>query len=468
MKNIFKNTITKALLSTTLLFALGCQREISELEQATYPTTAEIFTDDFIGMGTNFYFPFVGDGAKPDVFSVDKTQGANSSKASIRIDVPNANDPTGSFAGAIFIVDGMARDLSKYNALTFYAKASQNVNIGTIGFGESTYQVKMDNAPFTTNWVKYIIPIPDAAKLIAEKGMFLFSAGTQNTNNLGYSFWIDELKFENVGTISFQNAAIVNGTNKTVTSFIGVTNKVDGLKVNFSMPNGATQALNTTPYYFNFASSNPSVATVNEKGEVATLAAGTSTITATLAGKPATGSLIINSLGTFINAPDPTVNPANVISIFSDTYSNVPGFNLGIFAGPNTQNIANFNINNNNHLRFQGIDYVGLGWTGTVNASTKTMMHMDVQLVSGSNLVVELKDFGADGVDGGTGDTSGGRNISSVLTQGQWKGIDMPLTGFTLPTGGGGTGNPNRNKLGYVIFVSNNGATFLVDNIYFY
>ena len=31
--------------------------------------------------------------------------------------------------------------------------------------------------------------------------MFIFSAGTENTNGVGYTFWIDEVKFEKIGTI---------------------------------------------------------------------------------------------------------------------------------------------------------------------------------------------------------------------------------------------------------------------------
>ena len=40
--------------------------------------------------------------------------------------------------------------------------------------------------------------------------------------------------------------------------------------------------------------------------------------------------------------------------------------------------------------------------------------------------------------------------------------------GSGLYAGGGGSGLFNLNNLGFVIFVSNNGASFLVDNIYFY
>ena len=39
-------------------------------------------------------------------------------------------------------------------------------------FGENKYEVNMQNLPLTTNWKKYIIPIPDAAKL--EKNQLIF------------------------------------------------------------------------------------------------------------------------------------------------------------------------------------------------------------------------------------------------------------------------------------------------------
>ena len=128
------------------------------------------------------------------------------------------------------------------------------------------------------------------------------------------------------------------------------------------------------------------------------------------------------------------------------------------------------NFANNKHLSYQSIGYVGLGWIGTVNVSNKTMIHLDIQLknTAASDLRIELKDFGPDNIDGGGNDSAGGYILSHQLVQDNWVSIDIPLNQFTLSTGGGGSGLFNRNNLGFVIFVSNNGASFLVDNIYFY
>ena len=77
---------------STIVF-IGCERDLSDdVVLATFDTTGEVFTDNFVGMGSNFYLPFAN--SKLDAFSVDNQVGYESS-ASYRVDVPNANDPTG-------------------------------------------------------------------------------------------------------------------------------------------------------------------------------------------------------------------------------------------------------------------------------------------------------------------------------------------------------------------------------------
>lgn len=110
MKNIRLKNLNKVFLTgMALILALGCERDLSDdVEESTFSTVGEIFTDTFVGMGSDFYLPFAD--SKLDAFSVDNEEGYQSS-ASYRIDVPNANDPTGNYAGAILRVDGAGRDL---------------------------------------------------------------------------------------------------------------------------------------------------------------------------------------------------------------------------------------------------------------------------------------------------------------------------------------------------------------------
>lgn len=463
------------LLILILITSINCEREMSDdATNATFAKTAEIFTDTPVGMGSNFYFPYGG--SKPTAWSVDNEVSFKGT-SSMRFDVPNADDPAGNYAGAIFRVDGAGRDLSGYDALTFYVKASQGVNISEFGFGEDFFPNKyistIKNVSVGTNWQKVIIPIPDASKLINEKGMFRYASGTQGTNSLGYIFWIDELKFEKLGTIAQSQPKIMNGIAVIQPSFIGSEITLTDLSQTFNLASGQNQTVIVAPSYFTFVSSDNAIATVNELGIVSIVGIGTATITASLNNIAAVGSLQINASEAFVNATNPSLPQANVISIYSDAYTSLAGLNPGIFAGGGTGTISNQVYANNNHLSYQTVGFVGIGWTGTVNVSSKTMVHLDIQLKSdpGANLRVELIDFGPDNIDNGFGPgngTAGGFNVSSQLVKDAWVSVNIPLNAFTLPTGGGGGGSPNKNNIGYVVFVSNNGATFLVDNIYFY
>ena len=491
MRNLKINYLIKLLVFVMIYFVnIKCTRDLSaDAPLSKNSNLAEVFTDSPIGMGTDFYFPYGG--SKATAWTVDQTE-SYKGNASMRFDVPNDDDSAGSYAGGIFRVDGAGRDLTGYDSLTFWAKASQGVSISQFGFGEdfntysgNKYIATIVNTSVGTSWKKYIIPIPDASKLVNEKGMFRYAAGTQGTNGRGYTFWIDELKFEKLGTIKVIEAKILNGQNLIVDGFLNSTQIINQISVISNLANGSNVTVNAAPSYFNFFRSDSNLPienqllsdfSINNGGQIYTNVVGltgTSTITAQLNNSLTLGSLKINAAGTFVNAPIPTLNPANVISIYSDSYSTLLGFNPGSFAGGATGSISETVNNGNNHLNYKSIDFIGMGWTGTVNASSKTTMHIDVKLISaaGSNLKVELKDFGPDGIDNNYltgGDTSGGNNISSQLIKDQWVGLNIPLNQFTLSTGGGGAGNPNRNNLGFIVLVSSTGASFLVDNIYFY
>ena len=463
MKNIFTDTFIKPFLGISLLLALGCQRDLNDLEPATYSKNPDVFLDTF-SAGLN-YAAFGGSDVK--AFDVD-TQVKYSGTTSMKIAVPDYGSPEGAYAGGTFFTS-VGRDLSDYNALTFWVKATQSANIDVLGFGndlgENKYQVSLSGVAVNTNWKKVIIPIPDAAKLKMERGMFFYSEGPEN--NKGYTFWIDEVKFEKIGTISYQSATVLNGENKTVTSFVGVKNILDGLTAQFSMPNGTTQAVNLTPYYFNFASSNPSVATVDGVGNVNTIAAGSSTITASLGNNVAKGSLIINSSGAYTHAPTPTQDASKVISLFSDKYSNVPvDYYNGYWAPYQTTLSSDFEVEGDHVLNYTNFNFVGIQMSSPpVNATSMSHLHLDIYLPNampaGANFKIQVLDFGANGIYGGNDDKTGETTITAPTLQGQkWVSLNIPLTAFA--------GLTTKAHIGQVIFVGTNISGFYADNIYFY
>ncbi|WP_242083605.1 glycosyl hydrolase family 16 [Aestuariivivens sediminis] len=469
MRNI-KFTYTKIAFLLGFVFTLmvSCERELSdETVFATLPNTAEVFTDTPVGMGSDFYFPFLG--SKPEAWSVDNTEGYNS-QASMRFDVPNATDPEGNYAGAIFRIDGAGRDLTGYTALTFWAKASQGVTIGEIGFGqdfgENKYQANVSNLNLNTNWVKYIIPIPDPSKLFNERGMFWYSAGTQNTGGYGYTFWVDELKFEKLGTIGQPQPAIMNGVDIQQDAYSGISLEVTGLTQTFNLGSGINQTVSAAPSYFDFESSDTGTATVNELGVINILGEGTPVITASLAGVEAAGSMTINILGDFELAPIPTRDPDDVTSIFSDSYTNIPvDFFNGYWEPYQTTESADFVIDGNHMLNYTSFNFVGNQFSSpTVDATQKSNVHINMyipgEVPSNMDFLITIVDFGADQAQGG-GDDSREQIFfdKSIWVANTWITLEFPITMTT------------RSNIGQIIYENINFSSltnFYLDNIYFY
>jgi hypothetical protein len=480
-------------LALVLLTLVGCERDLSdEVVFATFPTTAEIFTDAPVGLTDEFFISFdPAVGANTEGFGTDENEFFEGT-SSIRIDVPSPSDPDGNFIGGIFRDRGEGRDLSGYDALTFWAKGSLTGTI-LVGFGTDfitdTYPVSTQ-IQLTAGWRKYTIPIPNAARLTQERGMFLFSAGSFDAlgndnpldgdsfnDNIGYTFWMDEMRFEKLGTTDMTSSSILGGQDQVVNNFVGYTQTIADNTATFNLANGQNITVNAAPAYFDFTSSDMSVATVTPTGDVSVGGVGSTEITATLAGEVSGGSLTINATGAFVNAPDPTLPASDVIAIYSDSYTNIAGYNPAIFADSNVGPISLQSFSGNEHINYSSINaFLGMGWDGTVDASGATMMHIDIQLVGSTSLLkIEIEDFGANGADEppftpGSDDNSGGFDVTSQLVDGQWVSFDIPLNSFTLPTGGGGSGSPATNALGYITLVSNpaNPAGILVDNIYFY
>jgi hypothetical protein len=493
MKNIKINYWRYSFIIALIYIAnSGCTRELSDdATLATNAKTGDIFTDTPIGMGTNFYFPYGPGpdnpvGSKPNAWTVDQTV-SYKGNASMRFDVPNAVDPFGNYAGGIFRVDGTGRDLTGYDALTFWAKASQGATIAEIGFGEdfntfsgNKYITTMKNVSIGTNWQKYIIPIPDASKLLQERGMLRYAANTVETNGKGYTFWIDELRFEKLGTISKPRPTIANGVNKTINSYNGITIPLTDLKATFNLPSGLNQVVFPAIAYFVFKSTNPNVASVNNKGQITVLGTGTTVITANIGGAldpvtnqfvggiDSTDSITINSQGVFTLAPTPTLNPNRVLSIFSDAYTNVPvAYYNGFWTPGSTTGSADFNVNGNNILNYTNFNYVGIATSNpTLNCSAMTKVHFDIYIPNSVptnfDFLMSIEDWGPNQVDNGSPNDDTRQQLFVTRAQVQantWVSIDRNVT------------LANRNNIGLIIMENINGSSlsnFYIDNLYFY
>lgn len=449
-----------SIFSACTLLLLSCERDLSDLAPATYPTTAEVFLDAFSSdMG---YAAFGGSDVR--AFDVD-TEVKYKGTSSMRIAVPDFDDPAGAYAGGVYF-SNTGRDLSGYNVLTFWAKASKSASIDVIGFGENTYRASIAGLEVNTNWKKYYIPIPDPSKLTSERGLLFFSEGPEDGK--GYTFWLDEVQFENLGTIAHLRSGIMNGQDVTETAETGSSFTLQTYAL-ANLPNGVDQRVEAAPAYFNFTSSNTSVASVSDAGVVKVMDAGTAVIGATLAGAASEGSLTILSKGAPIlpqaAAPTPTVPKDKVISVFSNVYDNVP---IDFFNGYwqfSTAQTFDIQVNGDDVKRYTQLNFVGIQFTApTINATNTTHFHMDIwtpDLISPSTVFkVLLFDLGANGAFGGGDDSSHEITIgSAMLATESWISLDIPFSAFP--------GLSSRAHLAQIV-LSGDLPNLFVDNIYFY
>lgn len=451
-----RNSIQIAAVVLTTFVWTGCsERDNSTLPPVTAPSDAEVFVDDF-AEGVDFQ---AFQGSNLNALGTDdnvKHQGTSS----LKVFVPDQGDPNGEWAGGAFVTN-TARDLTGYNALTFWAKSSAPTTLNVAGLGNdntgtSKYAAELHDIPLTTEWTKIIIPIPLSAKLALEKGLFFFAEAPEGTS--GHQIWFDDVIFETVAAISNPRPTM---TSQALNAFVGTTINPTGTQVTFSV-DGADKVIQHLPGYLTFLSSNESVVAVNG-GNIQVVGGGAATITAKLGETPATGELTVNATAPPATpAPAPTFPAGNVISLFSNSYINVPvdrwSTDWDITALTDLQ-VAGNDLKAYTDLVYAGIEFT----TQTIDATEMTHFHMNIWVPEGSVFKVKLVDFGTDGTYGGAPDSEHELSFTSsstpALVPGSWVGLDVPLTAFT--------GLASRAHMAQLI-ISGDVGTVFVDNVLFH
>jgi hypothetical protein len=466
------------------LLPAGCatERDTAGLEPEPPNTDPVVFTDDF-SEGTEFQ-AFLG--SYLDALSIDASE-KYSGTSSLKITVP-----LGTWAGGAFPTN-RARDLSGYDALTFWAKASQPTTLDIAGLGNdntgtSKYEASWSGIPLTTSWAKYLVPIPLPAKLRAEDGLFFF-ADADTTATEDYSIWFDEILFERPSTIADPRPRM---NAQTIETFAGVELQIGGISTTFVV-SGIDQIIRHSPGYFTFMSSDESVATVSREGLVRAVGSGSAAITAKL------GEVAVPDTVKFeVAVPDPT-GPApipthpqtNVIAIYSDAYSTVAVrewstswdtaevFDLQI-AGDHVK-VFDFDDVLAPNEPFAGIDFQDD--LIDAEAAGMTHIHLDVWIPGAFYMRVKLVDFGSDGVytDGSVtacgaapqdekdiSQHAAARTIDDPDITGAWYQLDIPLVDFEGPDFGGQCLWSRAHLAQLILAVPNGVETAYVDNIYFY
>ena len=445
-----------------LILTFGCQRDIGLLAPASFPTSGEVFLDGF-GAGLDYQ---AFSNSKLDAISID-LQEKQAGEKSLRITVPSEGDPSGWYAGGAFVAPG-GRDLSGYNALTFWAKASMVAPIGLVGIGNdnsgnSLYPASRSDLTFTTHWQKFVVPIPLASKLSAEKGMFQYSIGAYE--KAGFYVWFDDIQFENLGSIAHPRAVIAS---TTLTGEAGEVLNAGITGVTFNI-NGVDQTVTAAPAYFTLISSNESVATTSTEGKITAVDIGSAEITVKLGDVEVADKITVTVVSPapkpLTAAPLPTVSATDVISLFSNAYDNVNvnTWNTGWLYS--TAVLTDMQIAGDDVKRYTDLNFVGIEFTApAIDASNMTHFHLDIwtpdPTAAPAAFKVQLVDFGANGVYGGGDDSSHELSFTSpILKSETWVSLDIPLTAFA--------GLANRSHLAQLV-LSGDPNTVYVDNVYLY
>jgi len=130
-----------------------------------------------------------------------------------------------------------------------------------------------------------------------------------------------------------------------------------------------------------------------------------------------------------VAAPTPTYNATNVISMFSNPYTNV---SVDTWQAPWSQGtLNNLQIAGNDTKKYTDLNFVGIETLGAniLNVSAMTHLRIDAWTANITTLKIKLVDFGADMAYAGGDDSE--HELSFVPILEQWNTYDIPLSNFT-------------------------------------
>jgi hypothetical protein len=314
---------------------------------------------------------------------------------------------------------------------------------GAYGGGDDTeHQVNIASSN-QEEWVGIDIPLSDFTGLTAREHLaqyILVGQPTGATTVYVDNFYFYEEAAATTYTITFN---VTDGTNPLE----GATVDINSTALTTDINGDATIDLEDGdyPYTVSFAGYVDSVGSVTVSGAAQTINIALEEVTIA---EPTVG------------APVPTQDPADVISLFSDTYTDVTvdtwrtDWSSAVY--------EEVTIDGNPAKKYSDLDVVGIeSGTSTVDATGMTHVHLDVWSPNFTQFSIKIVDFGADGSYDGGDDTEHQINIATPAQE-EWVSLDIPFTDFT--------GLASREHLAQYILVGQPTGTTIVyiDNFYFY
>jgi hypothetical protein len=457
----------------------GCSdRDPAGLEWAQAPVDPLIFDDAW---SPDVYFQpfFETHYTAVTVDSVYAFDGfAPDGARSLKVEIPTKQSALGPYAGGVFTAAGN-RDLTEFNALTFYARTNADgivLNLGGFGndnTGTSLFEVNREKIPLTRDWQQVVIPIPAPSKLISERGLFTFAEGWQEAPGQpgtplvpdGYDIWFDEVRFAQVDGVEPALSIVGSAIRRY---FVGWTAAMPNGTTQFNTPTGVVQVTHSGRY-FDLASSDPSVAIPTERGDVRVVGEGSARITGSLDGFAAGGQILFyGHEPPTTAAATPTLPAADVISMFSDAYPDVPVTTWRANWDGVTTQLQDYPVAGQATKMYYDLNYVGVDFIDNLlDVSEMDFLHVDVYAPAGTTLTVEIQSLAAP-PDPATqkypfSRLTFGTGTTPAFIPGQWSSLDIPLDDFTLPA------EWDWSRMGILVFEgSYDVQLLLVDNVYWH
>jgi len=465
--NLIRRSLLTLAAISLLVIGAGCsERNPAELDLARGDTDPLVYEDGEL-YGQNVYFQaflntHINAVRQDSVYAYGGL--AQDGARSLKINVPPAGSSLGIYSGGVLTATGN-RDLADYNALTFYARCNETISLDIVGFGNdntgnSLFEAGRGAIPLGPDWAFVVIPIPAPSKLVAERGMFTFAEGREEPYLNGYDFWVDEIKFAKLGNIEIFRPSMPS-SNKQY--FVGSTVSLDGTRTVFRV-DGAFVPVDHSPGYFDYVSSDPAVAAV-EREQIRVVGEGTSQITATLEETPVLGTVTVTGYAPPPAAAVPPTLPASdVLSMFSDVYTDVLVDTWRADWGGVTTQVQDIVVAGDNVKMYTSLNWVGIEFrTVMIDASQMTHFHMDVYAPAGTDFKAKLVSFPTDGAGIESNEVTLNAESTPPFVSGGWVSLDIPLADFEPLTEGWDWAH-----LGQLVLSTSDSKLVLVDNIYFH
>jgi len=161
-----------------------------------------------------------------------------------------------------------------------------------------------------------------------------------------------------------------------------------------------------------------------------------------------------------VSAPAPTVAEADVISLFSNAYTDIA---LATWRTDwSDATLEDVTVDGGDVRKYSALNFVGIESPSPfIDASAMTHFHVDIWSADFTEFKIKLVDFGADAAFDG-GDDAEHEVVYESPVQGEWISYDIPLSDFE--------GLTSQEHIAQLIFsagpTGNN--TIYIDNVYFY